>query len=103
MTEQNVEQAGGGISIVRISVEKLFGQFTYELPTKDDPSDISKLLILYGDNGSGKTTILKMLYRLLSHEDGRGHKAWISKVVFRKFIVELSDGTIVEAARRGRS
>ena len=56
MTERSLGQGHNPHAIVRITVEKLFGQFTYELPTKDDFSDISNLFILYGDNGSGKTT-----------------------------------------------
>lgn len=85
--------------IKRISVEQLFGQFNYELPSKDEDRDLGNLFILYGDNGSGKTTLLRLVYHLLSHEDDKGHKTAVSKIRFRRFSVELSDGTIVEAFR----
>ena len=92
----------GGVSphaIVRITVEKLFGQFTYELPMHDDPADVSTLFLLYGDNGSGKTTILNMLFRLLSCLDGRGYKNYLTKIIFRRFRVELAGGMAVDASR----
>jgi len=93
---------GGGVNphaIVRIAVDKLFGQFTYELPTRDDPADVSALFLLYGDNGSGKTTILNMLFRLLSHVDGKDHKSYLTKIPFRRFSVELAGGIKVDAVR----
>jgi energy-coupling factor transporter ATP-binding protein EcfA2 len=91
-------------SVARISVEKLFGQFTYDLPTRaEDRPDLSQLLILYGDNGSGKTTLLKLLFDLLSPEGGKGYKTEAAKVRFKRFAVELRDGTTVEALRTGKS
>src|SRR5262249_13677828 len=91
-------------AITRISVEKLFGQFSYSLPLKDvNNPDLSKLFILYGDNGSGKTTILNLLFHLLSPEDGQGHKVAVSRIRFRRFAVELANGTTIEAHRPGES
>ena len=49
-------------TIRRITVNDLFGRYTYVV----EPRDNSNLLILYGDNGSGKTTILRLLFHLLS-------------------------------------
>ena len=72
-------------SISRITVEKLFGQFTYELPSREDPADRSNLFILYGDNGSGKTTILNLLFHLLSSEEHQGHKTFVLRVWFKRF------------------
>lgn len=102
MAERNTGPGHNPHAIVRITVEKLFGQFTYELPTKDDFSDISQLFILYGDNGSGKTTILNVLFHLLSSEDGKGNKSFVSRVPFKRFSVELANGTVIEARRSNR-
>ena len=51
------------LSIVSIEVEQLFGRYNYTLSKKDTHNEVdSSLMILYGDNGSGKTTILKLLF-----------------------------------------
>jgi energy-coupling factor transporter ATP-binding protein EcfA2 len=97
------EHAMNAHAIVRISVEKLFGRFDYELPETSSKEDLSNLFILYGDNGSGKTTILRLLFALLSTEDNKGHKTSVSQVRFRRFAVELADGTRIEALRNGKS
>ena len=55
--------------------------------------------LLYGDNGAGKTTILNLVFHLLSSDLFRGHKTHIARVPFRKFSVTFSDGTIVSASR----
>ena len=59
--------SGHSYYVRRIYVEKLFGQYTYDL--KLDSAKLThptNLLILYGDNGSGKTTILKLILSLLT-------------------------------------
>lgn len=57
-------------------------------------------VIIYGDNGSGKTTILNLIFHLLSSADAKGHLTAISKVPFQLLSVELSDGTVVSAERQ---
>ena len=44
--------------IDRIVVDKLFGFLSYDISTKSQED----LIILYGDNGSGKTTILNLVF-----------------------------------------
>ena len=88
------------VGIRRIYVERLFGQYTYDLLDKDLPLDTAtKLLLLYGDNGSGKTTIMRILFFLLSHLDGQGHKTKVAQIRFKTFNVEFADGTSVVAER----
>lgn len=87
-------------SIVRVDVEKLFGRYTYSLYAQDDDQDqYSRLLVLYGDNGSGKTTILKLLFHLLSPSTRRGHRSFLARVPFHSFSAHLADGTIITAHR----
>ena len=51
--------------ISSILIEDLFGIYTYRIQPESNDQDISRLLILYGDNGTGKTTILNLLYGAL--------------------------------------
>ena len=90
--------APSGIS--RISVTHLFGYLSYDLPvhrpkSAKDPS----ILILYGDNGTGKTTLLRLLVNVLSPVDNAGHKSFVSRTAFQKFIVHFESGVVVTAMR----
>ncbi|MDA3953771.1 MAG: AAA family ATPase [Bacteroidales bacterium] len=86
------------IKIERIEVKGLFGYFTYDI--KKASSTDEKLLLLYGDNGSGKTTILKTIFYLLSCQDGAGHKTELAKTKFEKVIVHLDNGISIGAIRK---
>lgn len=88
--------------ISRIEVNGLFGHKNYDLALGDGGvENIEKLLILYGDNGSGKTTILKALFFLLIPVDNKGFKTKLSRIPFKKFSVFFDDGTEVSAIRKG--
>jgi energy-coupling factor transporter ATP-binding protein EcfA2 len=87
-------------AIVGINVEGLFGYLDYPLRAPQEHRDICrKLLVLYGDNGSGKTTILNLLYHMLSPEMKAGHRSAIAKVIFKRFEIALADGTTLRATR----
>ncbi len=85
--------------IESISVKGLFGLYDYELKVQDSQIIGNKMMILYGDNGSGKTTILKLLFHLLSPEIGEGHKSDVASTSFELFIVKLVDETAIIAKR----
>lgn len=86
--------------VSHIRVEKLFGHFDYDLDFKCEAGhNASRLGILYGDNGSGKTTILRLLFHLLSPIDNRGHKTELAQTKFSRFEVQLADGTTILAER----
>jgi len=87
-------------SIKEIQVEELFGYYTYKLSKTKLSQDLSKLIILYGTNGSGKTTILKLVFYLLSYRDQEGHKSALSRYKFKKFSVKLGNGVEIGASRR---
>ncbi len=79
-------------AINRIYVKQLFGTYDYNLIPSDKAENADRLLILYGDNGSGKTTILKVLFYLLSPERGEGHKTELTKIPFSRFEVDFTTG-----------
>ena len=78
-------------------MNRLFGHLTYDLQAESD--DISRIFILYGDNGSGKTTILNCIFHLLSPATNRGHRGALAKVPFSRFSVTLGNGAVVTARR----
>jgi energy-coupling factor transporter ATP-binding protein EcfA2 len=59
----------------------------------------NSLIVLYGDNGSGKTTVLNLLYRILSPEDNAGHRTALLKMPFQRVKVLLANGSAVAAWR----
>lgn len=92
------------VSIYKISIEKLFGLYSYEIYLKDYKTlDFPNVLILYGDNGSGKTTILNLLYHTLASSSTEGHKTYVANVRFKKFEVSLADNTIIKAERKSKN
>jgi energy-coupling factor transporter ATP-binding protein EcfA2 len=88
--------------ITRIFVDELFGQFRYDLDTKRNCDRVGspRLMLLYGDNGAGKTTIIKTLFHLLAHIDKAGHKAKLKDIRFKVFQVDLVNSISVIASRK---
>jgi ABC-type cobalamin/Fe3+-siderophores transport system ATPase subunit len=86
------------LQIVRVEIEDLFNFFNYSISATESNIE-SRLLLLYGDNGSGKTTILRLIFYLLSCRDKAGHKTAVSKIPFKKFSIQLSNNTVISATR----
>jgi ABC-type cobalamin/Fe3+-siderophores transport system ATPase subunit len=82
-----------------VEVDDLFGRYSYRIHRPKNKGRDSRLLLLHGDNGSGKTTILRMLWNLLSPANDRGHRSFLAKTPFRRFLVALSDGVVIEVTR----
>jgi len=82
-----------------VIVEELFGQYSYDLKSAAEGRDLSHLLILYGENGTGKTTILQLMYHLLSRERRKGHRTYLAHTPFKKFVVQLTDRVEIVAER----
>jgi len=87
------------IGIRRIIVKDLFGYFDYDIDNRNKELNDS-LMLLYGDNGSGKTTILRLVFYLLSSKDKSGHKTKIANVKFKSFSVHLSNDISISAERK---
>lgn len=92
------------VAVKSIFVEKLFGLYTYRLPPNDGGESAGpRLFLLYGDNGSGKTTIVQLLFHLLSPSDGRGHRTYIARTRFKRFGVTFDNGRTLVAERSGKN
>lgn len=88
-------------AIVGFTIHKLFGYLDYEFaPNKSDQKQLARLAILYGLNGTGKTTILKLAYNMLSPIAARGHKSYVAEIPFKTFGVTLLDGSRIFAERK---
>lgn len=76
----------------KIKIRGLFGKYDFDDIdiTKLDGS-ISNVTFLYGDNGVGKTTILKLIYAILSPERNNGLRGLIGKTIFLEFGVMFED------------
>lgn len=83
--------------IQSIEVINLFGRYSYQInvPRAKTP----RMMLLYGDNGSGKTTILRLLYSLLSPSERTGRGNALADTPFRSFAVNLSNGDTITAEK----
>lgn len=86
------------LRLSRLTIELLFGTYDYDAVFSEE-SRRDGFAFLYADNGLGKTTILWLIFHLLSSERMNGHRHAISKIAFRLFAVTLSDGTEISATR----
>ncbi len=80
-----------------VKIEKLFGVYTYNVP---DTGSLSDAAIIYGDNGVGKSTILRLVFHLLSPAGNRGHRTALFKSDFEFLEVTLSSDAIISARIR---
>ncbi|MDN7910094.1 AAA family ATPase [Burkholderia cepacia] len=83
--------------ITAIRIKKLFGLYTYDLPSN---GELSNAAILYGDNGVGKSTLLRLAFHLLSAANNRGHRGALLKVDFESLEVDLASGVTLAASIR---
>jgi energy-coupling factor transporter ATP-binding protein EcfA2 len=86
-------------AISSVEVRGLFGTYDYSLRPPGQDYDVDRLWILYGDNGCGKTTILKTLFHLLAPDSGEGHKTAVAGIPFGRFEVSFTSGEQVWAER----
>ncbi|ELY7495540.1 AAA family ATPase, partial [Cronobacter sakazakii] len=80
--------------IKSIYIEKLFGLYTYDF---DSEKINSSAVILYGDNGVGKSTLLRLAFHLLSPDNSSGHRTALFRTRFSLLKVELTSGYILTA------
>lgn len=80
-----------------IIIKQLFGVYDYNLTLNNLLDD--NFFILYGDNGTGKSTILRILYFLLSSKSRVGHKTVIANIPFKEVVIEFLNGFYLKANR----
>ena len=76
--------------ITKISVKKLFGIFDHEIPLNQE----SRITIIHGPNGFGKTTLLSMIHGLFNGN------LWVFYAVpFEEFCAEINTGERIIVVR----
>jgi energy-coupling factor transporter ATP-binding protein EcfA2 len=80
-------------------IKELFGRYSYNV--RANSSTTPPVILLYGDNGSGKTTILTLLWNLLSPAPDRRHRTRLAQTPFRDLAVTLSNGDTILAHKTG--
>lgn len=81
-----------------IEITGLFGET--DISISADAANDPRVLVLYGRNGTGKTTILNIVRSLLSAEDDAGHRSRLSQLQFQRASVTFEGGMFVEAKKR---
>lgn len=85
--------------LAKAEVRGLHGRFNYDLDFKVDQHN-SNLALLYGNNGSGKTTVLRLIWDLLSPAPDRNHRTRVAGVAFERISIFLTEGTEIRASRK---
>ncbi len=90
-------------AIASIVVDRLHGKFKYKIDVSpkqgqridhtDDFAAVTdeRLTLLYGKNGTGKTSLLKLLFHGVSASPDRGHRTALARIRFREFKVTLAN------------
>jgi len=81
--------------ISNISITNLFGRITYNEVELNHISSEKNINIIYGDNGSGKTTIFNLIYSTISPESNAGLRSYLAKTQFEKFQIVFDDKKII--------
>src|SRR5258708_5332426 len=58
-----------------------------------------RLTLLYGNNGTGKTSLLRLIFHGLSAAQRRGHRTALLQTRFQSFSVRLTNGAQVAYTR----
>lgn len=86
-------------TIERVEVRGLFGEYNYNLP---ESGELPNPAIFYGDNGVGKSTILRIVFHMLSSAPNKGHRSALLKANFASCVIYLSSGHSLSAIRKVR-
>jgi len=90
--KKNTDQRRFYPLVTSIKVKRLFGYYDYHLKfSQKAEMTAPQITMLYGDNGTGKTTILKLLFHLLSTMTDRGHLTFLANTPFQLFSVIFSN------------
>lgn len=76
--------------IAKISVKGLFGYLDHEIPLNQE----SRITIIHGPNGVGKTVLMRMVHGLLNYD-----YEYIASIPFEQFEIEYSGGGVLTVGK----
>ena len=94
------ETPSGPPLIARFAVDRLYGNYSYDIKVPQTSAGPSRLVLLHGDNGCGKTTLLRLLWHTLSPADNRGHKSELASIPFSSLSVSMTDQTQITVRKK---
>jgi energy-coupling factor transporter ATP-binding protein EcfA2 len=99
-----------------LHVRLLHGKFDYDIDMTGDSEGVSsaaherlfavsddRLTLLYGGNGTGKTSLLRLLFHALSPDGTKGHRTELLRLRFARFEAELANGDAVICERERKA
>jgi energy-coupling factor transporter ATP-binding protein EcfA2 len=99
-------------AIASIHIERLHGKFSYNIDlgvgTQDATPNAAgqlfavsddRLTLLYGNNGTGKTSLLRLVFHALSASEVGGHRKAIEATRFEKLVIRLTNGVEIRYVR----
>lgn len=88
------------VTLREIQVDGLFGHSPpLKLLARGPDSPSRRLMLLYGDNGSGKTTILELLFHALAPAQNKRHRMKLLRTKFSRLFLRFDDGGELEILR----
>jgi energy-coupling factor transporter ATP-binding protein EcfA2 len=104
------ERGRSSSPIGAFTVRRLYGKFDYRVNLLEEVSPAAedslfavnedRLALIYGSNGTGKTTLLRMLFDGLSAARNRGHRTSLGRLRFEDFSVDFVNGDRVSYTRK---
>lgn len=96
------EQAPGW-RLERVELRGLFSKYDFpNLAMSHATESGADLTLLYGENGAGKTTILKLIYAALSAERNAGNRGYLGSTAFQLLALYFEDGQQLRIERQSK-
>lgn len=98
-----IRQAGAGVGVrlQQVTARGVNGVFAYDVDYSSDDPVSSGLAVLYGENGTGKSTFLHALYHLLT--PGRRHAMALARQEITHISATFSSGAVVSYSSEAAS